>query len=582
VLRREHLRRSSGLTFSLLACAALAAACSKAVIASSGETTGAGGAGGGGASAGSSSGATSTATTTTSSSGSTVDAGAACEGGPSSLGSLAPLAEAQAGYPGTGVDIVSAAFVPGGAHLLVAGDFWGSALTFGQGISVLAADGGATSNTIFLADVLTNGSWVSAESFPSTGDVSVTAMVVDPQGNAYLTGSFSGSVTFDKTLTSGDGFLVKLDPQHVPLWSMTIGDDSRAFPGPLALDSAGNVFLGGMAQTGYTLSFAGSGPGCSGVTVSNGPGDVFPYLVKLGPEGTCVWLDAFAVDVSSFDPLGGDEQTLSLAVDPSDDVILVGSSDAPNNFGTPVSSVDPAGDGTFTVFVAKFSGQTGEHVWDEAFGAPGDNNQIATNVALDPCGDVLVAGYVGNPSGPPTATFGSLTKSLGSGPAWATAANAFLAKLHPNGQAQGPLTPVWLQVYGELGRQWPTSLIVDGASNILLAGGDLVYTGGTGLRFGTGAPIPYLGPDAGGSYATDSFVALLDPSGDLVRGLRTSCASSPLFPLGGLVSPVAADGQGQVAAVGAFTGTCDLGPGVLPPLVSGPGSGDLFVVEYGP
>jgi hypothetical protein len=126
--------------------------------------------------------------------------------------------------------------------------------------------------------------------------------------------------------------------------------------------------------------------------VVDGSNDVFVVgnaggclLAKVsGTDGSPIWLKTFpAPDCFGF----------GLAVDGADDVAITGMFQGTLDFGGgPLSSaVDGTGNGGRDVFVAKFAGSDGSHLWSQRFGHAGEDYGMAA--AVDAGGDVLITGF---------------------------------------------------------------------------------------------------------------------------------------------------------------------------------------------
>ncbi len=68
-------------------------------------------------------------------------------------------------------------------------------------------------------------------------------IAVDALGNVVLSGTFSGTLTFEKTLTAidpFDRFVAKLAPDGAPIWSQRFLNGAGALP-RVATDPLGNI-----------------------------------------------------------------------------------------------------------------------------------------------------------------------------------------------------------------------------------------------------------------------------------------------------------------------------------------------------
>ena len=169
----------------------------------------------------------------------------------------------------------------------------------------------------------------------------------------------------------------------------------------------------------------------------------------------------------------GEERGYSIAVDGSGNVFVAGYFAGAVNFGGGLLTSAGVAD----IFVAKYSGATGSHLWSKRFG--GTSIDIVQGVAVDGSGNVFLNGYFASS----TITFGGSTLTN------AGSNDIFLVKLSGNG------AHIWSRRFGSTGDDIDYGVAV--APN-----GDVYITGsfnGT-VDFG-GLPLT----SAGGS--NDIFVA---------------------------------------------------------------------------
>jgi hypothetical protein len=164
------------------------------------------------------------------------------------------------------------------------------------------------------------------------------------------------------------------------------------------------------------------------------------------------------------------------------------------------------------------------------------------SVAVDGAGNVLYAGYFQG-----MVTFGT-TPLVASG----MSSDIFVAKFDATG------THVWSERFGDNNVQVATGVAVDAAGDVFVTGINM----GT-VDFGLGAPLTSAG-------AEDVFLVKLDPTG------RALWAKDLGDPASQLAYGVAVDAAGNVAIVGSFEGTMDLGNG---PLASA-GLYDIYVAKF--
>jgi hypothetical protein len=260
------------------------------------------------------------------------------------------------------------------------------------------------------------------------GHATAEEVAVDSEGNVVLTGVFATPIDFGggalPTSTTTNTYVVKFDDQGDWLWGREfVGYHS--FPTGIATDSNGNVIVVGTFA--YDVDF-GSG-------LVNGVGSSDLFIVKLSPTGELLFAntyagnnyqdvrgvavlsdDSFAIAgrftgdldlgsaslqgsgailVSRFTSAGqtlwakpiestkGEANAYDVAVDPSDNIVLVGSFQGtllvPN--GTTATKID--------AFVIGLN-PAGDVHWTQILGGPGV--QDALTVATDAGGNVFVGG----------------------------------------------------------------------------------------------------------------------------------------------------------------------------------------------
>jgi len=96
----------------------------------------------------------------------------------------------------------------------------------------------------FLMKYDASGKRIWGQQIGSARDDTPSSIAVDANGNIYLTGSTTGVIN---TYNAGynDAFLVKFDASGNPLQSWQIGTTGYDMPGAVAVDAAGNTYIGG-------------------------------------------------------------------------------------------------------------------------------------------------------------------------------------------------------------------------------------------------------------------------------------------------------------------------------------------------
>ena len=402
-----------------------------------------------------------------------------------------------AGYGVSGQQQAFSVATTAANDVIVAGSFTVVLPLGGSGPPPLFSAGGSDA---FVAKYDKTGAYAWSLGF---GDASLyqeaLGVATDAQGNIYVVGDFDGSINFGGgALTSAgliDGFLTKLSPSGVHLWSKRFGSAGPQVLSHVAVDSAGNVVVLGKGQN--SIDFGG------GMLTSAGGMDVF--LAKFDSNGNHLMSKRF----------GGamDETATGLAVSGTDILVSV-SSGSTVDFGGGVLTTA----GGFDIMVGRLTG-AGAHVWSKRYGD--GTNQTGSSLAVDAQGNVLLTGRIEG------------TIQLGGGAGNITAMGAqdgFLAKLDANGAG------LWVKQYGGVG--------VDITANGIGVGsnGDIAVTGSAAGAFNFG----------GGSLASgggnDFFAVRYDTTGKHLWSVRGGDATNQVG------SSIAIDAEGKVPVAGYFEG----------------------------
>ncbi len=283
--------------------------------------------------------------------------------------------------------------------VIVTGRFAG-VVDFGGGY-YLQSDGGTWDT--FVAKYRSDGVHVWSKNFLSDSPDQGYGVATDRSGNVFVTGTFMGSVDFGAGyLTSAslsyDVFLAKLDSAGNYKWARRFGNTGSDIGYSVAADNGGNVVVTG--------SFYGAVDFGGGLHASAGLGDIF--VAKYDTDGNYLWSDSMGgtgLDVAY--GVGVDRVT--------NEVVITGYFQGSVNFGGGLLTSFGSDD----IFVAKYDGLTGSHIWSKEFGDTVIDR--GTAVAIDTIGNVLLSGYFKG-----IADFGSgpLTSAGGS-------YDTFLLKLKP-------------------------------------------------------------------------------------------------------------------------------------------------------
>jgi FG-GAP-like repeat len=179
-------------------------------------------------------------------------------------------------------------------------DRQGNAFTVGNFILGADFDPGAGTKALsagrysdgFLSKLDSAGNFVFAQSY--AGERFTNTVALDDRGNAYVAGSFAGTVDFDPGIAreersstgSNDAFISKLDAVGNHLWTRTLGGVARDGIENVTADGSGNVYvLGGF------IGAVDFDPGVGVTNLTGGSGGVgSPFLIKFDAIGNFVWV----------------------------------------------------------------------------------------------------------------------------------------------------------------------------------------------------------------------------------------------------------------------------------------------------
>ncbi len=398
----------------------------------------------------------------------------------------------------------------------------------GSGTTKLTSNG---ANDVFLAKWSTDGEFLWAKSFGGRQSESVEGLDVDASGNAYVAGSFLGTVDFDpgsgttNLISAGDrdAYIAKFNASGELVWAKRVGGSGHDNSSDVTVDSSGRVVIGGF--------FTGSvdfDPGAGTTTLSSGKG----FLLQLNEAGVFVWARSVNASIRG------------VALDGSGHALAVGGFSGTVDFdpGNGATSLTAVGSGD--VFVWKLD-PSGQFVWARQLG--GSDFETSTGIAVDSGGSVYTTG-----SFSPTADFDpgpgvfSLT-SLGG-------EEVFISKLTSGGDF------AWAVSLGGEDSNRSNSIAVDATGNVVTVG----YFGRGASGSATGDFDPGTGTFVLTSVAgSDAFVSKLKQTANQaptdVMLTRTRVAKSATIgtPVGSFVTTDAGDGNNFTYALASGTGSED-------------------------
>ena len=394
--------------------------------------------------------------------------------------------------------------------------FDGSAATDASGSGT---DGGAAADSGIRS---AEGRYLFARHFGGAGNEDTHAIATDPAGNIIIAGAFWGSIDFGQgpivSVGSYDSFVAKLRSDGSVIWSRTFGGTEEDYAWSTTLDQAGNIIV--IGRFSGQVDF-GSGPliGTSSATL---------FVAKYAADGKPLWAHAYG-------DTNGSVRPWSVAVDPSDNIILSGSLSGRVDLGGGV--LTSAGSTDAVLFKLT---PAGDHVFSKRFGS--SSSDTAFGVKADPSGEIVVVGAV----------VGAV--DFGGGPlAAATTEQAFVARFGGDGSYR------WARRLG------PSGGVSHGTDVVIASNGELVTIGNFLGTVDCGG-VPLQSPSV--SYPA-LYLARYSSSG-LPLGSQAFAGSDSLAP-----TALVIDSRGNLLIGGAFFGSLSFGGGLL---VSA-GTEDAFLVK---
>lgn len=288
------------------------------------------------------------------------------------------------------------------------------------------------------------------------GIETTNGIAVDASGNVIVVGTFDVSVDLGSGVLSTAGgtdlFVLKLDPDGQPLWSVRFGGLYNDRARDVATRPDGSIVVGGAA----------GGPMSIGATPLDDPSGEGAFVAVLGPSGAPLFADI----LSGFD----DQLARFVAVDGDGNFALVGGLRGTATLGP--AQLSSAGD--VDVFAAVYNANFTRR-WAKSFGDFA--YQEAWGARFDASGNLLLAGDM---DGTLDFGVGAMTSAGGR--------DAFIAKLAPDG------TPLYSRRFGDFALQWGNAVGVGAEGEPVLIGSfDGTLDAGSGLTLSsTGGRDSYV------------------------------------------------------------------------------------------
>ncbi len=293
------------------------------------------------------------------------------------------------------------------------------------------------------------------------------ACVVDPAGNLFFTGkthsnglpTTPGAHQSDLSshgtlplLEAYDVFLGKMDGSGNLLWATYFGGNHSDKVYGCATDASGSVYICGDTKSDNLptddSSFQKDYSGVKGDDDTAGHDGNDAFLAKFDPDGVFQWATYYGNSYLF-------QHGHACATDAEGNVVMAGRSSGGSRMATPDAFQTTVGGGGGDAFLVKFNTH-GERIWGTFLG--GSNSDEATACAIDPDGNIYVAGNTESENFPVLLPFQS---TYGDGDFYG---DGFLAKFDKTGAL------LWSTYYGGEDDEEVTSCTLDAAGNVYIGG----------------------------------------------------------------------------------------------------------------
>jgi Beta-propeller repeat/FG-GAP-like repeat len=369
------------------------------------------------------------------------------------------------------------------------------------------------------------------------GDDVGLAVATDAAGNVYYTGGFAGTADVGPAPTavqltstgSDDVFVAKYNPAGGLIWAVGFGGTASDTATCIAVDDLQNVYVGGQTAS-NDLATAGTAQS------STGGGALDGFVAKLDAAGNLAYATYLGGSATDF--------VVDIAVDATGAAYVTGQTGS-TDFPTAAPFQAANAGGATDVFVAKLNPTGSALVYSTYLGHNG--NDTGDGIAVDPNGNVVIAGSTRSPNFP-----------LAGAPYQGTmrgSADGYVTKFKADGS--GLIFSTFLGG-GDLAGEGFSDVALDSAGNVYVTGG------------GGSPDYPLVNPIPGGTQGA-TYVSELDATGS------TLLFSTRVDANGGGYA-IAVDSTGEVTVCGTTSA------GVLPVTdgSSPHGGNDAFVIRMHP
>jgi hypothetical protein len=231
---------------------------------------------------------------------------------------------------------------------------------------------------LFVASLTAKGKFNWVKSFNANGEAIIQKICADTEGNIYLTGVFSGTLTGDdqKVTSSGkkDIFLAKINKDGTLEKLISMGGLEDDAPGAISTDNAQNITIAGAFGAPFTI-------GEFSLTDNHPKAQTHAFILQLDKDFTPQWVNI----------LSGEEycRVSSLGHDAQDNLFVAGS------FSLTLGLADTTvvSKGYTDAFLFKYAAD-GKRLWSRSFGTW--YYDYANHLNVDKLGSVMVTGSLGD------------------------------------------------------------------------------------------------------------------------------------------------------------------------------------------
>lgn len=442
--------------------------------------------------------------------------------------------------------IYNGVYIDSNGYIYAVGNISGTG-TFNFGNGVTAA-GSSSGNNAVLVKYDSGGSaqWAKT-TISGANSSSFTGIKIDSSGNIYISGSISGTGTFNfgNSVTvagghaAGNGLVIKYNSSGDAQWakSTVTGPNSSKFNG-ISIDSSGNSIVVGNLNGSGTFNFGNS------VTTAGANASQNAVIIKYDSSGLAQWAKTTSVGpgTSVFNGIATDSSGNSYAAGQ-----IVGSSQF--DFG---SSITVTGSSSSSNPIVIGYDSSGVPQWAKTT-TGGSDSLSFSGISMDSSGNIVAVGEIASIG---LYDFGNSVTVTGTN----SSGNPIIVKYSASGVAQWAKTTVVGPDYGTF-----NGISSDSSGNVYAVG---EIDGTSQYNFGNGITIT-------GAYSSNNLLVVKYDSGGLAQWAKTTVVG----PNNSYYKGVVNDTSGNTYAVGEIYGTSqyDFGSNIT---VSGAGSFNFVIIKY--